>query len=199
MKKISIILFVSSIAIIFSAVFGWMIYEVTKINKAEKQKIAVTQDTINDECTEFAEKQESVIQTMANEDKVSPNAIIIFKTYYNACKHTKQDTEETSQELVNMSRQELQEYYKDWKLKGFSNSEIVLYKEIEGFCDEHYKLKSKDGNVSIYKLNENGQEVWEADTDINVEFLPEEDRLKIENGLEIIGKENLNKIIEDFE
>ena len=200
MKKISIIVFVSSLAIIFSAVFGWMIYEVAKLNELEKkEQIAVTQDTIEDECTEFVEREENVIQTMASEDKISPNAIIILKTYYIDCEHTTQENMKIPVELVNLSRKELQEYYRGWELKGFSNNEIVLYKEVDGFCDEHYKLKSKDGNVSIYKLKGNGEEAWEADTDINIEFLPEEDREKIKNGLNIIGKENLNKTIEDFE
>ena len=200
MKKASIIAFFSFLAIVFSAIFGWMIYEIVKLNSInQNSKIAINQTEIIDECTEFAEKQESTIQTMSNEDKISPNALIIFKTYYNGCKHTKQEILEVPKELINLGRQDLQKYYIDWELKGFSNNEIVLYKEINEFCDEHYIIVCKDGKISIYQLNENGEEIWKEDTEVNVDFLPEEDRKKIESGLTIIGRENLNKIIEDFE
>ena len=200
MKKEMIIVFFSIIAIIFFTSFGWLVYQAVKLNKAEAEKnIAMEQVLVEDECTEFAEGRGQAIETAMNEEKISPNAICIFKTYYNDCKHTEIRNLEVPKELVNKGKQDMEDYYNKWEVKGFSNNEIVLYREINGFCDEHYKLKVKEGNISVYHLDENGVEKWEKDTDINAEFLPEEDRNKVEDGLEIIGRENLNKVLEDFE
>lgn len=199
MKKVSIIAFFSTIAIVLSAVLGWFLYEIVRLNEKE-EKLAIEEQKIEDECTEFAERQGNIIQTNASESKISPNAILIFKTYYKDCEHTEQETIEVPQELVNLGETETKEYYKDWKLKGFSSSEVVFYKEMDSFCNEHYQLKkNEEGMISIYHLKQDGKEEWIEDTDINVEFLPEEDKKKVEVGLEVVGKENLNKIIEDFE
>ena len=199
MKKVSIIVFFSIIAIILSATLGWFLYEIVRVNEMEK-KIAIEEQGIEDECTDFAEKQEDIIQTNASEFNLSPNSVLIFKTYYKDCEHTEQEIIEAPSQLVNLREDEVEEYYKDWILKGFSNSEVVFAKEIDSICNKHYQLKENEaGMVSIYHLEQNGEAKWLEDTDINVEFLPEEDRTRIENGLEVIGEENLNKIVEDFE
>ena len=200
MKKISIIAFFSTIAIIFLTAFGWIAYEIVSLNKNErKDEIFFEEVSVEDECTKFAEKHEETIQTMATEKKISQNAHIIFKTYYLNCKHTIQRVEKVPNELVNLNKDALENYYSDWKIKGFSTEEIVLYKEIKGFCDEHFKLKYDDKTVRLYKTNENGEEIWKCDTDINIEVLPDEDKKKLENGLTIIGIEEINKVIEDYE
>ena len=199
MKKASIVAFFSIISIILSATLGWFLYEIVRVNETEK-KIAMEEQGIEDECTDFVEKQENIIQTNAGDSNLSPNAVLIFKTYYKDCEHTEQEIIEPPNQLVNLGEEEVKEYYKDWTLKGFSNSEVVFYREMDSLCNEHYQLKENEvGMISIYHLEQNGEAEWLEDTDINVEFLPEEDKVRIENGLEIVGKENLNKIVEDFE
>lgn len=60
-------------------------------------------------------------------------------------------------------------------------------------------LKEKDGNIAIFKLDENNNQTFLEDTEIATEYLAEEDLEKIQQGITIYTKKELNKTIEDFE
>ena len=160
-----------------------------------------TSNVIEDECTEEYEEEEGNLTVVSsNEEKVSANAILILKKYYNKCEHTINEYVELPQELVNMTEKQVQEEYPEWKVIGFETGKVTLYKEFEGECGEHFKLKVEDGKVVIYLLNEDGTETLYEKTEISSEYLTETDLINMQdNGLDIYGKEELNKIIEDFE
>lgn len=69
------------------------------------------------------------------------------------------------------------------------------------FSDEnkHYILKSENEIIKIYYINENGEEVLYRVTDISTKYLGEEDVNELKNGIEVIGAQNLNQLLEDFE
>ena len=75
----------------------------------------------------------------------------------------------------------------------------MLYKEVNEFCNEHYILKEKDGNIVIFKLDNNNNERFLEDTQIAIEYLTQEDLERIKQGITIYTKKELNKTIEDFE
>ena len=62
-----------------------------------------------------------------------------------------------------------------------------------------YIIKNENDYVTIYVVQENGKEVLYKKTSIYSKFLCEEDLELLDKGIEIIVKEELNKIIEDFE
>lgn len=74
-----------------------------------------------------------------------------------------------------------------------------LEKENNGNSEEKFVLRNKGGVIVIYKINEKNEEEEYEKTDISIDYLAEEDKNNINNGLKIIGKEELNKRIEDFE
>ncbi|MBQ3414983.1 MAG: BofC C-terminal domain-containing protein [Clostridia bacterium] len=65
--------------------------------------------------------------------------------------------------------------------------------------EEEYILREKNGFIVIYKLDDNNNEVEYEKTNIAIDYLTESDKINIKKGLKIIGKQELNKIIEDFE
>lgn len=140
-----------------------------------------------------------VISTNYSGLKVSPNATMIFEQNYNQCNHKEIKQERVKESIVNLNELEVQEMYPDWTIKQFSTDKIMLYKEIEGYCKEHYILKETDGYIGIFKLLENGEEELVEITNISVQYLPETDSLNLKNGLKIYTKDSLNKILEDFE
>lgn len=74
------------------------------------------------------------------------------------------------------------------------------YNEItEETKNTRYIIKNENDYVTIYVVQENGKEVLYKKTSIYSKFLCEEDLELLDKGIEIIGKEELNKIIEDFE
>ena len=60
-------------------------------------------------------------------------------------------------------------------------------------------LKEKDGNIAIFELDQNNNQIFLEDTEIATEYLAEEDLEKIQQGITIYTKKELNKAIEDFE
>ena len=71
----------------------------------------------------------------------------------------------------------------------------------ESLNDEnrHYIIKEKDNFINVYYINENKEEVLYRVTEIGTEYLPKEDIQKLQDGIEVIGLQNLNLLLEDFE
>ena len=79
-------------------------------------------------------------------------------------------------------------------------SGIILIFVFDDVCGEHYKIKDENGKINIYTIDRNGNESLYQKTDLSSEYLPEVDLLQIRGeGLEVDGKQELNKLIEDFE
>ena len=189
---IEILLIISTIYIVYAIFNDENSYEEDETNT----KIS---EVIEDECTEEYLEQEDLENVSSNEEKVSANAIMILKKYYIQCEHTLNEYVELPQELVNMTEEEVQSQYPDWELIGFAPEQIILYKEFDDVCGEHFKLRVEDGKISVYIINSDGTESLYEKTEISSEYLTETDLINMEDGLDIYGKEELNKIIEDFE
>lgn len=187
-NKIAITISIVSI-ILLGIVFGVIISD-NKVGTNE-----------NIENTLLIEKKQeiSAIQTVVEEERTTPNTLIIYKTYYTKCEHYIQRYEDIDVLLVNLNKKEFKEKKREWSIKKFSSEEIELSKEEESFCNEHYKLKLKNNVIVIYKVNEEGKETEYEQTGITTEYLTKEDILKLTTGIEIYGKENLTSTMEDYE
>ena len=185
------LIFITSIGIGFYAV---------KIREVQEFEMEYTSqalgEKITDECTDEAQE---LIEANAGEQKVSPNAIIVVKKHYAKCGHATKEYIPVTEEMVNLSKLEIEGLCKDWTLEGFSSSEIVVSKEEEGTCGEHYVLREEDGRIVVYNIDEeNNEKIFER-TGIITKYLPETDRINIQNGIFVNGKEALKRLIEDYE
>ncbi len=165
----------------------------------EETTISEISETIEDECTDEYEEEQNTRPVSVTEEKVSANAELILKKYYSQCDHTINEYVELPQELVNMTKDEVNEHYPEWEVIGFSPDKVTLYKEFDDDCKEHFKLKIEDGKVVVYIINNDETESLYKKTNISSEYLTEVDLMNMQEGLEVYGKEELNKIIEDFE
>lgn len=172
--------------------------EIEEEEEEEETKTYIS-ETIEDECTEEYIESQNATTVSSTEEKVSANAILILKKYFTKCEHTINEYVELPQEMVNMTEKEVKEQYPDWEVIGFASDKITLYKEIDDECGEHFKLRVEDGKVVVYIVNKDGTESVYEKTNISSEYLTETDLINMQDGLEIYGKEELNKIIEDFE
>ena len=163
------------------------------INKNEINKISekVTDDCINEYIDE--------IETNSNEEKISPNCLLILKRYYDECQHTINEYVDIPQDLVNGTEYDLKKEYPYWEIEKFSSTEIVLYKEFNSNCGQHFILKEDNGKITVYKINENSEEEVYEKTEISLEYLSETDKIKIKDGIKVNGIEELNQLLEDFE
>ena len=204
MKKSWIIILVVAI-IIIGIISGLAIY-----NKNAKPKNNIVENEINkvsekvtDECTEEYEELERQakldIETNSSEEKISPNCLITLKRYYNECQHTINEYIDVPQNLVNGTQEDLGKEYPNWEIQKYSSNEIILYREFDSNCGQHFILRNDNGKITIYKINEEMQEEVYEKTEISVEYLTEKDKVEIQNGIRVNGVEELNQLLEDFE
>ena len=189
MRKITIIII--TIGIILGFLIGIYLYNT---NKESKNLI-------------ISEKEEAKTETkkedkeVSNQEKlITPNTKIIIKTYYKDCNHIIEESAALEDEWINLNEEELSKQANNFTIQKFSPEEVVLYKEENGFCNEHYLLIEKNGYIEVYFLDEKGEMKFMTNiVDIATELLPEKDREELKTGIQVYGKKELNKKIEDFE
>ena len=194
----TIMTIIAIIVIIGAIIIG---VQICKPNKEQDDIITkVSDEKIEDDCTdEYQEIQEEMLQANSTEEKISPNCFITMKKTYNKCGHTTSEYIAIPKELVNKTKEDLEEKYAGWTIDKFSDTQIVISKKEEGECGEHYIVKDKDGKVVIYKLLEDGTENEYEVTDISTEYITDTDKINMKNGIKVNGKQELNQLIEDFE
>ena len=201
MKKILIITLI--LLLLISIGTGYLLYSNIK-SKAEKmypEVSQVKQDIIEDDCTAEAEEMlnNDIISANSSTDKVSPNATLVIEKKYMGCNHITKSEVPIPTDAVNMTQEELGEEYTGWQVKEFSKDKLVIYKEFAGICDEHYLVTEKNGYLAIYILDKEENRTLKEVTDISLEYLSEFDLKEIRDGIKIEGKEQLNRLKEDFE
>ncbi len=192
-KKIAITISIVSI-ILLGIVFGYIM--------SDNNSPTVNENTImyNDNVLALEENENILlIETSVEEERTTPNTLIIYKTYYTKCKHYIKRYEDIDVSLVNLTEKEFKEKTRGWSIEKFSSEEVELSKEEEIFCNEHYKLKLENNVIVIYKIDEVGVETQYEQTGITTEYLTNEDILKLTTGIEVYGKENLSNTMEDYE
>lgn len=189
MRKITIIII--TIGVILGFLIGIYLYNT---NQESKNLI-------------ISEKEETKIETkkedkeVSNQEKlITPNTKITIKTYYKDCNHIIEESAALEDEWINLNEEELSKQANNFTIQKFSPEEVVLYKEENGFCNEHYLLIEKNGYIEVYFLDEKGEMKFMTNiVDIATELLPEKDREELKTGIKVYGKKELNKKIEDFE
>ena len=141
----------------------------------------------------------NTITTSNNEEKTTPNTLMIYKTYYTKCNHYINEYKDIDISEVNLTEDEIQDRNRKWTIKKFSSEQIILEKESEEFCNQHYKLKLIDNRIVIFDMLENGEEKEYKRTEISSEYLTQEDLLRLKEGITVYGKENLTSVLEDYE
>jgi hypothetical protein len=180
------------------------IFTGNKLFKGTNNKNAKYINTIIENTVQQNVVQENIIVNdiavnTTDKEKISPNAILILKKFYEECSHTIKEYAKIPEEYVNLTKEELEEKLEEWSIDEFLANEVVLEKKVGGVCNEHYILRQKDGYIAVYKIDSNNQETLQEETGIATLYLTENDKLKLEEGIRIYGKEELNSTLEDYE
>lgn len=191
-----------AIIVVIGAIFtAVVIFQPNHEEEDQKVETEVAEEEILDDCTDEYEgmEYENTIKANTQEEKTSPNCSLITKTYYEKCGHTTSQYSNLPQDLVNLTEDEIQEKYQEYKIESFASNEVILYQEKEGECGEHYMVKDTEGFVTVYQILEDGSEKELEVTGISTEYLPQTDKINMKNGIQVNGKQALNQLIEDFE
>ena len=192
MKK-SILVGCIFLAIIAGISIGVMVhvYNDTNLEKATLEEVENANKVVQEEI--------NIIETGTAEIKTTPNTKIVYETFYIDCNHLENVTEDIESEDVNQNESYFINKYLEWNVNNFSEDTVELYKEIDGICDKHYVVKENDGYIAVYNLDsENNQKLKEV-TDIYVRYLPEEDVELLKKGINVIGDNDLARVLADFE
>lgn len=195
MKKLIIL---GVLIFIISICVGYL-YSSFFIEQREAQQVQFDENNVE----EYAEQNSAMLKTIeavSEEEKVGPNTEFAIKQYYDECNHFNFEYEELPKELINLTRQEVDDYYNDeYEVETFENNCLVISKEINGLCDNHFFMKLGNEHIEIYKLNTDGSFALYKETEISREYLAREDIAVLEKGMYIYGEGKINAILEDFE
>lgn len=193
---VTIIVLIVSLSI-FSGVLLSFIIRTSGKKKDYNEQIVLAKDDYDK--NNMKNKIGETVDTSTADAIVSPNAQVIITETFKKCGHTITTKEAAPREIINLSKEKVQEYYKDCNIESFSANEIKISKENSGICPEHYILRESDGYISISAKNDIGEYIFKGLTDISTQYLSEDDKARLEKGIEVIGRENLNKFLEDYE
>ncbi len=191
MNKKAIFIFI--LIIILCAI----IYIGYTIQRGNKQEEIIRNDMIFNK-EENVVKNE-VIETIMQEEKTTPNTMLILKKYYTDCGHEIEGKATMPEEMVNLTENDIKEKYPNWEIEKFNNEEVILKRVLESFCGEHYYVVEENGYISVYTVDEMENKTLKETGKISCEYLPETDRINLKNGIMIYGTQKLNQMLEDYE
>ncbi len=193
MKKI---IYFFILVFLFGIGIGYIILnEIAKEDEFSKKNVVNPQNLLKTENT----VSENTVTVESQEIKISPQAVLVMNKYYKECNHTITSVVEIPVDMVNLTEEKLQNEYPDWEIISFNSKEVSIYKEFDGVCGQHFVVRENNGVITVYSLNEDEEESVYEITDINTRYLPDADKEKIQNGLVVYGKNELNALLEDFE
>lgn len=196
----TIVTMLSIIVIIIAVIVAVVIYNPRQNETINNEQTKIAEEEILDDCTEeYQEMQDQMLEANSQEEKISPNCAITLKTFYKKCGHETSKYLKIPEDLVNKTKEDLQEKYNGWNIEKFSDTEIILTKEEEGECGEHFIVRDNNGKITIYEILEDSSEKEYEITDISTEYLTETDKINMKQGIKVNGKQELNQLIENFE
>lgn len=182
------------IAVLIACIIGVIWGIVGMLNTSYQVEEAKTKNNI-----EEIYEDSNTVMTVAKEEKVSPNTNFALKKYYDECSHFDYEEAELPSELINLTQQEVEDYYDDWEVEKFTENDLVLAKEINGYCNQHFLIRLDDEKVNVYRLGTLGELKEYQKTDIFKSYLPEEDVENLKEGIAVYGEGKLSSVLEDFE
>lgn len=175
---------------IISASIGYNMYD----KESNKNQIVESKNEAN---MDFLKEQEKPVDNITVA-KITPSTKMTYEYFYKDDSITETVEDTPPYFLIDLTRNDLETNFSDWKIKSFSPKEVVLQKVIEGESTQHYIIGEYDGYIAIYYEKEiNGTNLKEI-TDISLEGLPKEEQEKIKNGIKITGKDELMKFMESY-
>lgn len=160
-------------------------------------------DNISSIDREYKDEEFSDLQIIGEENIITPNTFLEERISYTACGHVLTKIQLVDDQFINMTKKEftnyLDEYYPNKKLIAFSTRNIVIGITKNHLCENHFIVGEEEGNIAIFKINENGERILDkAFSDYPISLLMEIDQEKIIEGIIVDSEEELSDILENF-
>lgn len=197
---------IATLVTVFTAMstfyLAYNIFNNKDINKNPINDIETKIYTLEDDTKQKIGDEEITKTTevaILNTARITPSTKLVYEYYYEGDGEIKREEEIPPYFLIDMSRQDVEEKFPDWQLKSFSQSEVIMRKNIPGKVKERYIIREYDGYVAVFfEEPVDGVNLREL-TDTPVATLTEEDQKKLKIGISILGDEELIKALENYE
>lgn len=177
---------------------------ISKIQKEFDLKKIDEEDSLEDFNSEIMhienriKDNENIIEVSVSETKLSTSAEMVIKKNFSRCNHSEVNRMKIPVELVNYTEDEVEEKYSGWTIEKFSADEIVLSKDIDANCTDHYVIKETDGKVAVYNEIAEDKMNFVEHIDIDLTLLSDVEKDKFADGIRVYGKEGVSSLIEDY-
>lgn len=172
---------------------------IAKIQEEYKlEKITADGEAEKEQTKDELESIENAITVSLDEVKLSPNAKMTIKKNFKLCGHTTTNQIPIPMEMVNYTEDEVEKKYTGWIIEKFMQDEIVLKKEIEANCENHYVLRIEDEKLKIYNEITPNKSNFVDEIDIDLALIPSIEINNLEDGVKAYGIEELNDLIENY-
>ena len=130
-------------------------------------------------------------------------SIIGMRAFYtnNQSKKNENDVENfVSQEEEISSEYVTDECSNEWKDYSLTVQE-ELKEASQNLNDENktYIVKAEDNYIKVYYINNKNEEILYRVTDISIQYLGQNDVEELKQGIKVVGLQELNQLIENYE
>jgi hypothetical protein len=136
------------------------------------------------------------------EPKIMSSTRIEYQNYY-----TEDDKLEVAEEveppyyMINLTREQVEEFYPEYQLMSFSSERVILRKVFNERSHKYYIIKEFNDNVGVFydyrneEPNINIEDYLRDTIDMQVSGLVMEEQQKLNNGIIVYGEEELTEIL----
>ncbi len=129
--------------------------------------------------------------------------IIGMRAFYtnNQSKKNENDVEN----LVSQEEEISSEYVTDECSNEWGDYSLTVQEELkeasQNLNDENktYIVKAEDNYIKVYYINNKNEEILYRVTDISIQYLGQNDVEELKQGIKVVGLQELNQLIEDYE
>ncbi|QIB26551.1 BofC C-terminal domain-containing protein [Caloranaerobacter azorensis] len=198
MKRVSKVTFVTFalLLLLISFIYGYNVGDKKAIEKPQKEL------TIKDaENNVIGYKNDNNVG-VEKENVIGPNTVIEYINYYKKCNDTLTQIAEPEETIINFNEEDYRKYletnHPNWQLLSFSSERIIVKRELDRYCPNHYIIGVKDNKIAIFKFNDMGEKVLIEMINKSVSTLKEIDQEKLKKGIVVDSKEEIGDILENF-
>jgi len=143
-------------------------------------------------------QENDYIPTSIAEEKITPSTKMVYQYYYTEDGVTEVQEEIPPYFMLDLTLSDISKYYTAWDIVSFSPKEVVMRKTIIGESQQRYVVGQKDGYVAVYYEEEQEGISLKELTGIPVDGLTEDEKLRLNQGIKVMGNEALARTLENY-
>jgi len=144
-------------------------------------------------------ENKKVTETSFEEEKIGVNTQLVVEELYTKCNHIEELVSQIDNNMINLTKSEFEKEYPNFEVEEFSKNQVKVKERIDGVCNDHFKIALGEDFIEVFKLNQNEEDELYLVTNISRDYLAQRDIDKLQKGIDVFGRDNINSKLEDYE